>query len=196
MHKLFFFLVFLSTLTSQAQVNRIDEQGRKQGEWKKYYDNDQLRYKGRFVDDVPVGTFTYYYENGKKMAVNHYRGNQGIAMSKQYNEKGVLIAAGKYVGQQRDSIWRIYTDKGIFVAEEAYVNGVPNMAPGLPIMKMVLLPNELIMLTEKRKVSGYRNIRTVKQKPKAHMQTDRCKASAAISIKMANQPPAVPTTKA
>jgi antitoxin component YwqK of YwqJK toxin-antitoxin module len=119
---------------------------------------------------VPVGTFTYYYENGKKMAVNHYRGNQGIAMSKQYNEKGVLIAEGKYVGQQRDSIWRIYTDKGIFVAEQSYVNGVPNMVPGLPIMKMELLPNELIMLTEKRKASGYRNIRTVKQKPKAHLQ--------------------------
>ena len=55
------FSIFTFFLFSQ-DLNKTDANGKKQGDWKKYYENGFVRYQGQFKDDKPVGTFNYYYD--------------------------------------------------------------------------------------------------------------------------------------
>lgn len=122
-------VIFLSlAIGLSAQTNQTDAQGRKQGEWKKYYDNKntQLRYQGQFKDDVPVGTFIYYHENGKQMAETVFQGNTGNSYTKLFDETGKLMGEGPYIGQQRDGLWKFYNEKGKLIQEERYNKGIKN----------------------------------------------------------------------
>ena len=48
------FLVFSFSVNAQ-NLNQIDNNGQKQGLWKKSYENGNLRYKGQFNNDIPIG---------------------------------------------------------------------------------------------------------------------------------------------
>jgi antitoxin component YwqK of YwqJK toxin-antitoxin module len=53
------------SLFSQISVNQTDKKGKKQGLWRKNYDDGIIRYEGSFKDDQPDGIFRYYNELGK-----------------------------------------------------------------------------------------------------------------------------------
>ena len=70
MHKKHLSILFISffSLCVIAQ-NKIDENGKKQGPWKKTYPRSiAVQYEGQFKDDKPVGTFKYYYPSRKIQA--------------------------------------------------------------------------------------------------------------------------------
>ncbi len=128
MKKILSIVLFFGVLavTVQAQ-NKVDEQGRKQGPWKKTYPNSvAVRYEGQFKDDKPVGKFRYYdldnmlateithRGDGTSYCVNYYRGGK-----KKSSE-------GKYIGQKKDSTWAFYTGSGQLLSKEYYENDVKN----------------------------------------------------------------------
>lgn len=122
MKKIILFISILSTCVAFAQDgNMTDEQGRKQGLWKKYHPNGMLRYEGNFKDDKPVGVFKYYYDTGKIQAKMTHFGPE--AYSNMYYETGELKATGKYENQEKDSIWTYYDVDGHTMAEEFYLSG-------------------------------------------------------------------------
>jgi antitoxin component YwqK of YwqJK toxin-antitoxin module len=105
------------------QINQVDEQGRKQGAWKKYYEsNKKLFYEGQFKDNKQVGTFKHYYKNGKLRSVTIYRGD--TARAEVFNKQGRVIASGKFVNQKKDSIWDYYNNQGHLSQKESYYSGV------------------------------------------------------------------------
>lgn len=119
-----FLLLILSTASLVAQPNLVDDQGRKQGEWRKKYEGkNQLRFKGQFVDDVPVGEFMYFHENGARMAVITYRGETGVGYAKMFESNGRIMAEGLFVDEKRDSTWRYYSPQGDLVTETQWQNG-------------------------------------------------------------------------
>ena len=62
-NKLFMMLMVISPFIN-AQINKVDEKGKKQGVWEKTYPRSKvLHYKGQFKDDKPVGTFQYFYSS-------------------------------------------------------------------------------------------------------------------------------------
>ena len=64
--KSFFIVILIIPFISIGQtINIIDDQGKKQGSWYKYYNNGNIKYKGQFKDDVPQGLFFYYYNSGE-----------------------------------------------------------------------------------------------------------------------------------
>ena len=63
-----FFLLFLlafSFSVNAQDINLLNSNGKKQGVWKKTYENGKIRYTGTFNNDVPVGIFYYYYKSGE-----------------------------------------------------------------------------------------------------------------------------------
>jgi antitoxin component YwqK of YwqJK toxin-antitoxin module len=114
------FSIFTLFLFSQ-DLNKTDANGKKQGDWKKYYENGFVRYQGQFKDDKPVGTFNYYYETGKPSIIMNYDGD--VSRTIAFYEEGKLKAKGNYKNQQKDSIWNYYSSAGYKVSEELYVNG-------------------------------------------------------------------------
>ena len=105
--------------------NQVDENGLKQGFWKKHYPNGNIRYTGRFLNDRPVGTFKRYYEDQAIQSIMVYRGNQEMAYTLFYYQNGSLAAEGKYIGTKKDSTWKYYSYYGGYLSyQEEYHAGL------------------------------------------------------------------------
>lgn len=104
--------------------NQVDDQGRRQGEWKVYDQAGNLKFVGQFKDDIPFGEFTYYYPSGKVKAVSMIFDSGRSSYTKTYHENGFLMAEGKYVNREKDSVWKYYSkyDKNLLLSEETYVD--------------------------------------------------------------------------
>ena len=121
------FLFCLSILVAQAQDNRVDAQGRKQGEWGKVYEGTRVyQYRGQFKDDKPVGKFTYFYKSSKvKAVVNHVEGSNRSA-AYYYHENGAFMSHGIYINQLKDSIWVNFGPSQRLSNTETYSKGELN----------------------------------------------------------------------
>lgn len=107
----FIFFVLLSTVVHAQEFNQSDEQGRKQGEWKKFYESSRsLFYEGQFKDDHPIGEFRHYYKNGALRSITAHKGD--LAFAKVFNEKGLLISEGRFKNMLKDSTWVFYNAHG------------------------------------------------------------------------------------
>ncbi len=113
-------------------LNRIDDNGLKQGRWKKEYDNGSIMYEGFFKNGKPVGIMKRYYEDSIIQSYMIFDATGTYASTKIYYNNGELAAEGKYINQQKDSIWTSYSyySKKI-TATDSYKNGLKN---GLSIM--------------------------------------------------------------
>lgn len=122
-------LVLPVLLFAQADSNKVDAAGKKQGLWKKYDNEGKLKYQGQFKDDKPEGKFIYYYPDGKVKTISVYSKNGSVARVKTYDEFYTkLMAEGKYVNEKKDSIWNYYTldakQDSEIISVEAYKNGI------------------------------------------------------------------------
>lgn len=117
---------FLSGSMAQ-EINQVDEQGQKQGEWIKTAPDGTLIYQGSFKNDQPVGTFKRYYEDGSLKAEMEYRSPEEVYTKLYYQDKEpVLMAEGKYISQKKDSIWLSYEPTGRLKSSDTYENDVLN----------------------------------------------------------------------
>lgn len=122
--KYILFLFAFTTIGAFAQVNQKDAQGRKQGVWKKPYENSSAYvYVGQFKDDKPVGKFTYFYESGKTKIIMNFWKDGKTSYANMYHETGYLMARGKYLNRKKDSTWVHYDDRGIISSQEDYKKG-------------------------------------------------------------------------
>ena len=119
-------LLFISGISAQTEYNKIDENGKRDGIWKKYWDNNRIRYHGKFEHGKEVGTFKYYSPATSEFPViiKKFHDNDDLADVKFFNEKGVLISEGKMQGKKRVGKWLYYhTDGKTVMSEENYVDG-------------------------------------------------------------------------
>lgn len=122
-----FMLAFSMSFYSYAQINQTDEQGRKQGEWiKTYDDSDDIRYKGQFKDDEPVGKFVYYYPNKVVRSVIIHDEDSDRSEAYFYHLNKKLMAHGIYHGKKKDSVWTHFLPTGHYTFTETYKNGKLN----------------------------------------------------------------------
>ncbi len=123
---LIFTLSSTQTFTQELfnkDINEVDAEGRRQGLWKVYDGNGNLKFEGNFKDNIPVGEFRYFYPNGKTKAISFMYNNGKESRTRVYSKDGLLMAQGKYLDKQKDSIWLYYSDyDGVLVAEEIYEN--------------------------------------------------------------------------
>lgn len=107
------------------QAQQKDEQGRKQGYWKKTDEKTgKLLYEGRFKDDKPQGTFKYYHINDSVKAIIDFKPDGKTAYARHFHLNGKLAAFGKYSGSElKDSVWTYYDDMGSMISRESYKTG-------------------------------------------------------------------------
>ena len=127
MNLLFFIGISFLSFSFYAQKNVTDANGRKQGEWVKYYDNSRVpKYVGQFKNDKPVGKFTYYYPSSKIKAIIIHEENSPRSEAFFYHENKKLMAHGIYKNQQKDSVWTHYDPSEKLSYKETYKNGELN----------------------------------------------------------------------
>ena len=105
----FLLTMLLLAMTATAQdFNQTDDKGRRQGTWRDYYSNGQLRYEGEFKNDKCKGTFRYYDEQGNLKATNEFDKSGERALNKTYAPNGRVVATGYYLNQKKDGEWKYY----------------------------------------------------------------------------------------
>lgn len=104
-------------------INRKDAKGQKQGIWRKYYKSDKIFSEGRFVNDVPVDTFTTWYETGELQGYLIHTGKNKKSYLITYHPKGAIKSTGMYIDQQKDSLWQYFDEDSRITAEEWYDKG-------------------------------------------------------------------------
>lgn len=112
---------------SAQSTNFTDENGLKQGAWKKFYPNQKVRYQGTFKDGKPVGEMVRFYENGSVQAKLDYSAAAPRVVAKLYRESGKGLAHGFYLDKKKDSTWFYFSEDGKWVTSiERYRNCVPD----------------------------------------------------------------------
>lgn len=119
------FLALTFSFSCLTQVNQVDSQGMKQGEFVKYYKNSNVpKYKGQFEDDKPVGKFIYYYPSSKIKSIVIHEKNSPRSEAYFYHENKNLLAYGIYKNQKKDSIWTHYGPSERISFKETYKDDV------------------------------------------------------------------------
>jgi antitoxin component YwqK of YwqJK toxin-antitoxin module len=121
----------LTAITSFSQTdtvfNQLDNNGLKQGYWKKNYPNGKLMYKGCFKDGKPAGEMRRYYETGELKAVMEYKDGVNRVFAKIYYDTGELASEGFYMDEKKDSTWKYYSYyTNTLTSIESYKKGIKN----------------------------------------------------------------------
>lgn len=123
----------------------IDEQGRKQGHWKSFYQDGKLKHEGDYKDGLRTGPWLYYYADGKVEQKGRFRFDEpegswmwyypdgstwkeeeyidGLedGMSIEYDTAGTVLAQGEFIEGLREGIW--FFDVGDHREEGKYFEG-------------------------------------------------------------------------
>jgi antitoxin component YwqK of YwqJK toxin-antitoxin module len=125
-----YLLAFSVCATSQVdtQINKPDQQGRKQGHWIKRFPDETIMYEGFFKDDHPVGEFKRYYENKSLKSILFYSDDGKKATAVIFHPNGKVSSKGIYVDQMKEGKWQFFsaTANGYLISEEYYVNNHRN----------------------------------------------------------------------
>ena len=114
--------------TAQAQkINRLDANGKRDGVWKKYYDDDKndVRYTGQFKNGKEIGTFKFYELNsyGIPSMTKEFSVKSDSAFVQFFTPKGKVKTKGWMIGKKRVGKWVYYFSDGNIFSEEEYVDG-------------------------------------------------------------------------
>lgn len=119
---IFILILFLGASVSFFAQNKTDSKG-KQGTWVvKYDDGESIRYKGQFLNDLPIGKFTYYYPSGEASSIMEFTESGKNAFCKMYHKNAELMAMGLYRDRKKDSTWWFFNDKKQVLRQENYKN--------------------------------------------------------------------------
>jgi antitoxin component YwqK of YwqJK toxin-antitoxin module len=125
-----YLLAFSVAAASQTdmQLNKTDQQGRKQGHWIKKYPDESILYDGNFKDDHPVGEFKRYFENQTLKSILIYSDDGKKANATIYHQNGFISSKGTYVDQMKEGKWQFFSEitKGYLVSEEYYTKNIKN----------------------------------------------------------------------
>ena len=102
-------LMFAMTAVAQ-DFNRTDAKGRRQGPWRDFYPNGQLRYEGQFKNDKCKGVFKYYDEQGNLKATNEFDKSGEKALNKIFAPNGKMVATGYYLNQKKEGEWKYFDE--------------------------------------------------------------------------------------
>lgn len=117
--------VMATSLSGQQlidSINQKDAEGRKQGSWIKYNDSNMLKYKGQFVDDIPVDTFVYYFPDGIVQARSVFSENGIFTETTIFHHNGKIMSEGFYRQKNKDSLWKYFDIESTLLKEEFYKN--------------------------------------------------------------------------
>jgi antitoxin component YwqK of YwqJK toxin-antitoxin module len=124
------FLVISIYASSQTetQINKTDQQGRKQGHWIKKYPNDSVMYDGFFKDDHPIGEFRRFFENQLIKSLLIYSEDGSKAIATIYHPNGNISSKGTYIDQMKEGKWQFFSafTKNYLISEESYSKNLKN----------------------------------------------------------------------
>ncbi len=103
----------------------ISNSGKKDGDWKEYYDNHQLKVNGKFNNDVKIGKWIFYYDNGQVQQSGEYN-NKGLPTGewKWYYASGKLLREETFDSGWEEGMLSEYSETAKIITKGLYVQGL------------------------------------------------------------------------
>lgn len=127
-------------LISRQRINRVDKDGLKQGDWKEFYENGNLKREFTYRDDNMHGYYKEYSDNGILLVTMLYDNGSiveenvdddpEIEIVNRYNERGDLIYSGPFRRDTPVGVHRIY-DEGNLTNSFVYNDNGVKMSEGI-----------------------------------------------------------------
>ena len=70
--------------------------GKSNGSWEFFYENGQIRMKGKYIDNKNNGHWVHYYDNGKVKLDLYYISGMLEGILTAYDDKGNIIEQAEY----------------------------------------------------------------------------------------------------
>jgi uncharacterized protein len=103
-----------------------NDKGEKEGDWKYYYFNGQLKGEENYRSGKQEGKETYYYDHGIVSSRAIYKNGVADGEHTMYYKDGVIKAIDYYTNGNLNGLRKNYTTSGLLQSEVVYVNGVQN----------------------------------------------------------------------
>lgn len=117
-------LMFLNVfcLYAQTNFNKLDQKGKKHGEWKGFYEESKRpRYEGTFEHGKEIGIFNFYDDTKAKsiIATREFNANDNSAYTVFYDQNKNKVSEGKVVNKLFEGQWKYYhlNSKNIMTTE-------------------------------------------------------------------------------
>lgn len=119
-------------MSRRERINRTDDFGQKQGAWKYFWDNGQLRVEGNYLNNKKHGFFKYYDEGGNFLYVEKYEHDQLVKDAKEtkqlekrtaYHSNGRPSIEATYYNGKQDGIRREFDTEGKLVKGFVFEDG-------------------------------------------------------------------------
>ena len=124
------FLLFLTSIAFAQDINKLDENGKKQGVWKGVYEESKRpRYEGTFNHGKEIGMFKFFDDTkaGTVIATREFNTKDNSCYTIFYNQNKNKVSEGKVVNKQFEGEWKYYhEDLPTIMTLEPYVNGKLN----------------------------------------------------------------------
>ena len=102
----------------------LDTTGRKQGIWKEYYPEGQLKSQGEYLNSKRIGEWVFYHPNAKIEQKGKYdRKGKAQGSWKWFYETGNLLREENYLNDLVDGAMTEYSDSGKVVTKGEFLDG-------------------------------------------------------------------------
>ncbi len=104
----------------------INEEGRRNGAWKNFYNNGKIKESGSYVDNRKSGTWKYYNNNGNIVQTGRFRNGRTDGQWKWYYNNGSILREEEYYFGKRDGNFIEYLKSGEIISEGQYIDNEKN----------------------------------------------------------------------
>jgi len=124
---------FAGILGKREFINRTDKFGLKQGSWKYFWENGNMKEEGTFLNDKKKGYFKYYDEEGNFKYVEKYDNDNLVVDATEtrqmdirtvYHPNGKPAITATYYKGVPDGIRREFDENGIVIKGYVFTNGI------------------------------------------------------------------------
>lgn len=121
------FFLCCQAVFSQTNYNPVDENGKKHGVWKGFYEESgRQRYEGTFEHGKEIGVFNFFDDTKAKsiIATRTFSAKDNSCYNVFYDQNKNIVSEGKEVNKLREGQWKYYhkASKSIMTLEN-YKNG-------------------------------------------------------------------------
>lgn len=122
---LFLSLLFVSTSNIAQKINQFDANKQRTGVWKKYYDNQKIRYEGQFKNGKEIGVFKFYDDSSSQQPtiIKKYSEKTDSVAVEFYLTNGTLQSKGFFIDKNRVGKWLYFFKDEKIMSEEFYQLG-------------------------------------------------------------------------
>jgi len=106
--------------------NSISDTTKREGAFKEFYDNGNLKFEGTFANGELEGLCKQYYENGNLHFEGTYVNGKSEGLYKQYFENGNLDFEGYYVNDELNGSYKDFYENGDLQKIANFVDGKLN----------------------------------------------------------------------